>query len=65
MPGCELGPVPGGIGTFDNAAFVKDNYNEVDTTGARAALRIELNDSWTITPTFMLQSQDYEGQLRL
>ncbi len=45
----------------DNAAFAKDDYNEADTVGARAALRIELDDDWTITPTLMGQHQDAEG----
>jgi len=33
----------------------KDDYNDVDTTGARLALRVNLNDNWTITPTIMGQ----------
>jgi outer membrane receptor protein involved in Fe transport len=45
----------------DNAALAKNNYNDVDTYGARAALRIDLNDSWTITPTIMGQSQKANG----
>ena len=32
-------------------AVVEDDYNDVDTYGARAALRIDLNDNWTMTPT--------------
>lgn len=44
-----------------NAAIAEDNYNDVDTYGARAALKIDLNDSWTITPTVMGQSQDSNG----
>ena len=39
----------------------EDNYNDVDTYGARAALRIDLNDNWTITPTLMAQRQDSNG----
>ena len=37
--------------TINNAALVEDNYNDVDTIGGRAALRIDLNENWTITPT--------------
>ena len=37
-------------GTITNATASKKNYNDVDTYGARAALRIDLNDNWTITP---------------
>jgi len=39
----------------------KDNFNDVDTYGARAALRVDLNDSWSITPSVMGQKQDANG----
>jgi len=45
----------------DNSRFIEDDYNDVDTWGARAALRVELNDSWTITPTLMGQYQKANG----
>lgn len=47
--------------TASNTAFVKDNYNDTETYGARAALRIDLNDSWTITPQLMGQKQKNGG----
>jgi outer membrane receptor protein involved in Fe transport len=53
--------LPGDDITFTNAPFVEENYNDVDTYGARAALRIELNDSWTVTPTIMAQRQRSHG----
>jgi iron complex outermembrane recepter protein len=40
---------------------VEENYNDVDTIGARAALRVDLNDSWTITPALMGQEQKANG----
>jgi iron complex outermembrane receptor protein len=43
--------------TIDNADRVEDDYNESDLVGARAALRIDLGDDWTITPTLMGQRQ--------
>ena len=43
-PGCEQSP-----------ARAKDNYNDVDTYGARAALRIDLNDTWSVTPSVVYQ----------
>ena len=46
---------------FSNARLVKKNYNTVDTYGARAALRIELDDNWTITPQVMAQRQISHG----
>ena len=44
-----------------NAPLVKDDFNEADTTGGRVALKYDLNDSWTITPSAMLQEQDADG----
>lgn len=47
--------------TFDNAPFVEKDYNDVETYGGRAALRIDLDDDWTITPTIMGQKQVSRG----
>ncbi len=47
--------------TQNNADRVEDNYNDVDTVGARLALKIDLNDNWTITPTIMGQRQRVNG----
>ena len=47
--------------TVDNSALAKDDYNTLDTTGARAALRIELDDTWVVTPTVQLQEQKSRG----
>ncbi len=44
-----------------NASYAKENYNTVETYGARAALRVELNDSWTLTPTLSMQNQEGKG----
>jgi iron complex outermembrane recepter protein len=52
-------PTSGAV--FDNAALVKKDYNTVETTGGRAALKVELNDSWTIMPTVMGQVQQTDG----
>jgi len=48
--GCERSPVR-----------AEDNYNDVDTYGARAALKVDLNDTWSITPSIMGQRQDANG----
>ncbi|MDH7974841.1 TonB-dependent receptor [Sphingomonas sp. AR_OL41] len=53
-------PKPGGI-TVTNAAFVKNNYNDVEIAGGRAALQIDLDDGWTITPTVLAQDQHNHG----
>ena len=47
--------------TLDNEEFAEDDYNDVTTYGARAALRIDLNDNWTITPQLMGQVQKADG----
>ncbi len=45
----------------DNSAFVKKNFNTQKIWGGRAALKIDLNDNWTITPTIMHQNNHAEG----
>jgi iron complex outermembrane receptor protein len=52
---------PTGNVHVDNAAFVDDDYNPVDTVGARAALRIDLDENWTVTPTLMGQRTEADG----
>jgi outer membrane receptor protein involved in Fe transport len=39
----------------------EDDYNDSDTVGARAALKIDLSDNWTLTPTIMGQQQKSNG----
>lgn len=48
--------------TINNDAVAKDNYNEGDTWGGRALLKIDLNDNWTIMPGLMGQVADFKGQ---
>ncbi len=43
------------------SSLAEDDYNDVYTYGARAALRIELDDSWTVTPQIMAQRQKAYG----
>lgn len=47
--------------TIFNKARVKDDYNTVYTQGGRAALRIELDDNWVVTPQVMGQVQKVGG----
>ncbi|HTU66447.1 MAG TPA: TonB-dependent receptor [Steroidobacteraceae bacterium] len=42
-------------------SLAEDNYNDVDTYGARVALKVDLNDNWSITPTIMGQQQKSNG----
>ncbi|MGN6619579.1 MAG: TonB-dependent receptor [Sphingomonas sp.] len=53
-------PQPGGI-TVDNAAFVKKDYNDTETWGGRAALKIDLDQNWTVTPTVLYQDERSHG----
>lgn len=47
--------------TRGNDGYVKDNFNKATTKGARAALRVDLNDSWTTTASVMYQETDTDG----
>ena len=47
--------------TVNNAGLVKNNYNQVDTYGGRAALKIDLDSNWTITPTVIAQDERNGG----
>lgn len=52
---------PTGPVTISNADLAEDNYNDVDTVGARAALQIDLDENWTITPALMGQRTQADG----
>ncbi len=58
-PGKLTYPVSGV--TLNNSAIAKKAYNDVTTYGGRAALKIDLNDSWTITPAIIAQDQKSNG----
>lgn len=47
--------------TQNNAALVEEDYNDVETYGARLALGIDLNESWTVRPVVMGQIQKSDG----
>jgi outer membrane receptor protein involved in Fe transport len=47
--------------TINNSDVVKNRWNTVETAGGRAALRVDLNDKWTITPAILGQYQKSEG----
>ena len=58
--GDTIGCVRNGF-QVNNAAFVKKNFNTNTTYGGRAALKIDLNENWTITPTIMHQDSKTRG----
>ena len=47
--------------TYDNKPYVKKNFNTQDIYGGRAALKVDLDDNWTVTPTFMYQKTKANG----
>ncbi|HPE72796.1 MAG TPA: TonB-dependent receptor [Candidatus Competibacter sp.] len=59
VPGTVTFPTSGI--TIGNQGLAKKNYNTADTYGARAALQIDLNEDWIVTPTVMGQRQKAYG----
>jgi iron complex outermembrane receptor protein len=55
-----VGCVHNGI-SVNNNAFVRKDINSRDVYGGRAALKIDLNDDWTVTPTIMHQYSKLHG----
>lgn len=53
-------PTPGGI-TVNNNAFVEKDFNDAEIYGGRAALKVDLDDNWTVTPTVLYQKQKSSG----
>ena len=47
--------------TINNADAVRKYFNTVDSAGGRAALKVDLNDQWTITPQVIGQHQRSDG----
>ena len=47
--------------TINNTALVKDNVNTTDTVGGRVALKVDLDDNWTVQPSVLYQNQKTRG----
>jgi outer membrane receptor protein involved in Fe transport len=45
----------------DNAALVENNFNDIETYGARIALRVDLNESWSATASALGQKSEANG----
>jgi outer membrane receptor protein involved in Fe transport len=45
----------------NNDAIAKDDFNTLENTGARAALKVDLNENWTTTVSVLTQTQETEG----
>jgi outer membrane receptor protein involved in Fe transport len=54
-------PQPDTPVTYNNFSVAKQRQNPVDTYGGRAALKIDLNDNWTLTPQLLTQGQQAQG----
>ena len=46
---------------MNNDSLIASDFNELDKTGARAALGIDLNDNWTVTAGILFQDMETEG----
>jgi outer membrane receptor protein involved in Fe transport len=51
----------GQTAVMNNDSLIKDDFNELDKTGARAALGIDLNDNWTVAASVLYQDMETEG----
>ncbi|MBC2666081.1 TonB-dependent receptor [Novosphingobium flavum] len=49
------------IKSVSNAPYAKKNFNDVETFGGRAALGIDLDEDWTVTPAVIYQNQRAHG----
>ena len=58
---CLANTSPAPAGCSSTPAQARHRFNPVDTRGARAALKLDLDDNWTITPVLMTQTQKTEG----
>ncbi len=47
--------------TVNNSALVEDDFNTAEAYGGRAALKVDLDDDWTVTPQFIYQQQNSKG----
>jgi iron complex outermembrane receptor protein len=47
--------------TVTNEGLEEKDFNDQEIYGGRAALKIDLNDDWTATPTFMYQKMKSNG----
>jgi outer membrane receptor protein involved in Fe transport len=59
VPGSLTYPTSGV--TIRNTARAKKNYNDVDVYGARVAVKFDLNENWTIRPTYITQDMQTNG----
>ncbi|WP_460876157.1 TonB-dependent receptor [Rhodanobacter koreensis] len=69
VSGITVSNEPGCVPSDNNApssslqcfGHARNDYNDVNTNGARAALKVDLNDDWSISPTLMGQQTISHG----
>jgi outer membrane receptor protein involved in Fe transport len=49
------------IATSDNSEFVEDDFNDLDTSGARATFKTQISDDWEAVIGAIYQSQETNG----
>lgn len=54
-------PTSIGAGSITNAPWVSDDYNKVNYRGGRAAVKFDVSDSWTVTPSVAAQNLTTRG----
>jgi iron complex outermembrane recepter protein len=60
-PSTDCGGVSPNCSTINNHAVAANHYNPTDTYGARAALKLDLNENWTVTPVVIGQKSRWGG----
>jgi iron complex outermembrane recepter protein len=58
---CVSNFTPPAAGCFSSPEHARQRFNPTETYGGRGALRLNLGDNWTVTPTFMGQSSRSDG----
>jgi len=56
LRGAPAAGIPNDPLTVSNAGLAKSRFNDVDSFGGRGALKIDLNDQWTVTPQVIYQN---------
>jgi outer membrane receptor protein involved in Fe transport len=48
--------------TINNAAYAKNDFNNAEIVGGRAALKVDLASNWTLTPSVIAQQTRTDGE---
>ena len=59
--GCVSNFAPPAPGCSSSPEHAKDRFNPTSTYGGRGALKLDLGENWTVTPSFMGQSSRQDG----